>query len=417
MTRLDYGGNTSSDWNNRPRALHNFCEYMNSAYETDAANWQIVTLESQPEAWHDAPILCITGSRAFTMDDDQIAKLRTYVNQGGTIFAIAECGGQPFAKSFKDICTKMFPKYEMTPCTGEHRLALPSGSGPTDAKFSEISNGVRPLVIFTDADLTLAWQTKAKTTMKSSFTRASDVIQYVTAMQFKNRGMGDWPIEAKLPENPKTIKVARVAFNGNCDPEPLAWQRFSRLMAAKYQIKVDVTEPIAIANLKDSKANLAVFYGTNKLELSAEEKTALKEFVDAGGKILFDSAGGSAKFYDSSQKIVDEIWGANNTPVLAPNDPIYKLPNMEIDRVYYRKLTTSRMGKTKDPQLMALKISDKPAVMLSREDITSGLLGIPIFTCDGYESERAIVNDTTKKKEKFESAFQMMRNIVVSAGG
>ncbi|MBI5723041.1 MAG: terpene cyclase/mutase family protein, partial [Planctomycetes bacterium] len=50
INRLEYDG----DWNNRPRALANFCRWSEKAFETES-NWQIITLKSDVNEWHDAP--------------------------------------------------------------------------------------------------------------------------------------------------------------------------------------------------------------------------------------------------------------------------------------------------------------------------------------------------------------------------
>ncbi|MBI5723363.1 MAG: terpene cyclase/mutase family protein, partial [Planctomycetes bacterium] len=57
FNRIEYNG----DWNNRPRALANFCRWAENAYEHEV-NWQIITLKSEVGEWHDAPVVLITGS-------------------------------------------------------------------------------------------------------------------------------------------------------------------------------------------------------------------------------------------------------------------------------------------------------------------------------------------------------------------
>ncbi|MBI5725967.1 MAG: DUF4159 domain-containing protein, partial [Planctomycetes bacterium] len=105
MNRLEYDG----DWNNRPRALANFCRWAEGVYEQEV-NWQIITLKSPVGEWHDAPVVAISGSKAPKFSDEDIIKLRTYVNQGGTLFSMAECSGGPaFGKGMKAAYAKIFP--------------------------------------------------------------------------------------------------------------------------------------------------------------------------------------------------------------------------------------------------------------------------------------------------------------------
>ena len=58
------------------------------------------------------------------------------------------------------------------------------------------------------------------------------------------------------------------------------------------------------------------------------------------------------------------------------------------------------LGRAKDPNLRAVLIDDRPAVLFSREDLTAGLVGYPSYACYGYDPE---------------SAYAIMRNIVLYA--
>ena len=55
MLRLEDGR-----WNNRPRAMANWCRWMSDELE-QSLNWQVVSLDMEPETWLGAPILCIAS--------------------------------------------------------------------------------------------------------------------------------------------------------------------------------------------------------------------------------------------------------------------------------------------------------------------------------------------------------------------
>ncbi|MBI5723043.1 MAG: DUF4159 domain-containing protein [Planctomycetes bacterium] len=395
INRLEYDG----DWNNRPRALANFCRWSEKAIETET-NWQIITLKSDVNEWHDAPILAITGSRAPKFTDEEIVKLRIYVNQGGTILSIAECNGVAFTKGIKDLYQKLFSKYELTLCGKEHPLNNVHYKSITAVRLSEVNNGIRPLAIHTDTDLPLAWQTYSVATGKMSFEAAANVVMYVTDRQFKNRGMNVWPSEPAGPFD-KTVKIARLRYAGNYDAEPLALERFGRLMGKSFKVKVDCpVEPIEIGALKDSGARLAILTGTAAFKLKDDEKAALKDYVEQGGIVLFDSAGGSKHFGDSAKELIGELWGADSLLAMPLTNPIYQLKDMTIEKVKYRRATRARLVGVREPRLMAVLAGDRPKVIFSHEDVIAGLVGFSSYACDGYEPE---------------SAFDLMRNVVLYA--
>ena len=73
-------------------------------------NWQIVNLKVPVEELHDAPILYIAGNQALDFTDDEQAKLRQFVEQGGMILGNADCGSPtPSPNSFRKLGKKLFP--------------------------------------------------------------------------------------------------------------------------------------------------------------------------------------------------------------------------------------------------------------------------------------------------------------------
>ncbi|MBI5723080.1 MAG: DUF4159 domain-containing protein [Planctomycetes bacterium] len=411
FNRLEYDG----DWNNRPRALANFCRWSEKAFETEA-NWQIITLKSDVNEWHDAAVLTITGSKEPKFSAADIEKLRTYVNQGGTLFSITECNGAAFSKGIKEFYQKLFPKYELALCGKDHLINTIVYKTSSGMKIYELSNGIRPLAIHADYDLPLAWQQYQVATGKPSFEAAANVVMYVTDKQFKNRASRIWPAEPKSWPA-KSIKVARLRFPGNYDPEPLAMQRFSRLMAGLHNIKVDfipagpASEPaaasqptgpltgIAPAELTDD-IKLAVMTGTGGFKLDTADKDALKKWINAGGILLLDATG-SRNFTESAKDLATELFGADALLPLPLSSPVYQLKDMTIDKVKYRRATRTRIGGgNKEPRLLAVLKGDRPMVIVSQEDMTGGLVDYASATCDGYEPE---------------SAFNITRNLVMYA--
>ncbi|MBI5724883.1 MAG: DUF4159 domain-containing protein [Planctomycetes bacterium] len=413
LNKLEYDG----DWNNRPRALANFCRWSEKVFETEN-NWQIITLKSEVGEWHDAPVVMLTGSKAPKFSDEEIVKLRTYVHQGGTLFSITECSGAPFTKGIKELYQKLFPKYELTLCGKEHPLNNMLYKSISAVRLSEVRNGIRPLAIHADTDLPLAWQQYQVATGRVNFEAAANMLMYVTDKLLKNRGANLWPEEpAKAPS--KTLKAARIRYAGNYDPEPLAMQRASRMMATLHDLKVNFipavsalaqapqpaaagqpTGPrtgIAPSELTDD-IKLAIMAGTGGFKLETADKDVLKKWMSAGGILLLDATGSKA-FIESAKNLVAELFGDDALLTLPFSSPLYQLEDMTIDKVKYRRITKARIGPgNKEPRLLAVLKGDRPMVIVSQEDITGGLVGYTSATCDGYEPE---------------SAFNVMRNIII----
>ncbi|MBI5725485.1 MAG: DUF4159 domain-containing protein [Planctomycetes bacterium] len=425
LNRLEYDG----DWNNRPRALANFCRWGEAVYESEV-NWQIITLKSVPEEWHDAPVLVISGSKAPKFSEQDISKLRAYVNQGGMLFGITECSGTAaFGKGMRELYQRLFPKYELNVCGPSHILNTIQYKLPPAVRMHELSNGIRPLIIHTDVDLPLAWQRYNVATMKPSFEAAGNVLMYVTDRQLKNRGDRVWPIDPAKPAA-STIKAARIRYAGNYDPEPLALQRLSRLMWKNHDMRLDYESVLSSASVPagsptgspaqgpasapaslspvtgisptDLIADIKIAFltGTGAFSLAQVEKDALKKWVDSGGLLFVDAGGGTKAFADSARDLIVELWGADSLLALPLSSPVYQMKDMTIEKVKYRRAARVRLGGAREPHLQAVLSGDRPKVLFSMEDLTGGLVGYTSYNCDGYECE---------------SAFDVMRNVVLYA--
>jgi len=396
FNKLEHGG----DWNNRPRDMASAALWISTTFEK-AMNWQIVNPDVPVAEWHDAPLLYIAGSRNFAIAAQNEEKLRTFVNQGGTIFSCTECGGAGFKANISAVYAKLFPQYKLAPAPPAHEIyTVYYKPNPARLQFQIMSNGIRPIVIHTDVDLPLIWQARKYATGLDAFQGATNVIKYVadSFLLLRPRGTTHWPADAGAGHT-ATIKIVRLKHSGNFDPEPLAYERLARLMGQRAKVKLEVEGPIAIADLAKTQAKLAVMTGAGKVNLTDDEKATLKAFVMAGGgTIMIDAAGGNRDFAGRMEEMIADLFGNRSLRTLAANAPLYTLPGMAIDKVEYRRQTRLRLNNLKTPNLKAVIENGRAAVIFSAEDITGALVGYPSSTVDGYEPD---------------SAFELMRNIIL----
>jgi hypothetical protein len=386
------------DWCNRPRDLARLTQWFTDKFET-AFNWQVINLKVPVREWHDAPILYIAGCKEAKFSDEDIDKLRTFVNQGGAILSCNE-GNGPFGKSMRDVYKKMFPKYALTEVPPDHDLYNCNYKLAGKPKFLLLTNGIRPLAIHTDDDLSLHWQMGRVALQKWAFEAGFNINKYVTDGEFRSRGVSLWPEDEKI-ETTQTIKLARLRHDGDFDPEPLAYERFAKLLAKNEKIKLEVQGPMPIAELGKSDAKVAAITGTGPLKLTDEDKAALKKWVEGGGTLIIDAAGGSDKFAESVDQLLAGMFTNLDLRTLEATADLYKkVPGKEIARVKYRKQAEAKVG-TKLPRVQAVFLKNRPAIYYSVLDLTAGLVGCPIYGCFGYDPD---------------SAYAIMRNILLLAG-
>ena len=409
FNKLQFNG----DWNNRPRDLATLTRWLSRNYEK-TVNWQIVNLQAAVHDWHDAPILYISGAKNPKFSDADLNKLRQFVHEGGTLFSVTECNGAGFKEGIFDAYGKLFPKYKVTPCKPDHPIYSIYYKLRGQPSFSIISNGVRPLAIHTDDDLSRSWQSNRPATGKEAFEGATNVFMYVTdkGLALRRRGELHWPAGGGGGGD-KRVKVVRVKHSGNYDPEPLALKRFALLMASQANTKVDLAGVVPAAQVQRSGAKLAVLSATGTFTLSPGETSALKKFVAGGGTLLIEAAGGdpggriSNGFIKAAADVAKSMYPETRLRNLSPSSPLLAMGGMAISKVAWRRTTRMRMGGIQDPELKAVLVNGRPAVIVSQHDITGGLIGTRACSVGGY-SAGTLTN--------MGSAFKIMRNITLFAG-
>jgi len=403
FNHLQYAG----DWNNRPRALANLTRWFSQTLESEVA-WQIINLKVPVSEWHDSPILYLSGSKAPKLTDGDLDKLRRYVWQGGTILSIAECGGSPFDGGMRKAYQKIFPNYEIQALPPTHPIYHVYVKITRRYPLFGISNGVRLLAVHVRKDLPRSWQTNRFATGKGDFDLAANLYLFVTDKETpRSRGTSMWPRDQGAATR-RTVRVARLKYAGNHDPEPLAWKRFALRMAKEAGTRLEVSEPMAITDLKPGEYPVAHLTGMAGLALNNEQTQALKAYCAGGGTLIIDAAGGSRKFRKAAEDLLDNLFGVAARKPLAAASPVYNLPEFKIDKVRYRRATRQRLGKSTEPRLQGVTVDDRVVCLYSPEDLTAGLVGYQQYELDGYAPDPKAAED---------SAFRIMRNAVLWAAG
>ncbi|HEY2588985.1 MAG TPA: DUF4159 domain-containing protein [Tepidisphaeraceae bacterium] len=383
-------------WNERPRDAANLGRWTGRQLEHDL-NWQTVNMEVSPDDLHDATILYISGSQQMAYSPAKIKKFRQYVEQGGLILGNADCGKPEFTKSFIRLGTDLFPQYEFRQLPATHTIYTHEQYNANRWKDRPnvlgLSNGVRELMVLVpDADPSRAWQTHTYLSHENLFELGADVFLY--AIDKKNLlSKGKTYIVEANPKikATKRVKIARVIAGPNPDPEPGGWRRLAAIMHNAYKIDLE------IYNAKPGEgsllaARIAHFTGTTGFKLSDPARLELKAFVQNGGTLIIDAAGGNAAFAASAAEELRVLFGSQaaaeiETP-LPKDSPVYNLPGEKIETAGYRIFAKESLPRgTKLPTLRGMTFGKKIRVFYSPLDLSAGLVGEPVDGVFGYDPQ------------------------------
>ncbi len=387
FSKLRYDG----PWDARPRDDANLSNWLGQQFEEEW-NWRVVNVQAPAEEFLEAPVLLITGSKDPKFTAEDVARLRGFVNGGGLILLTADGGSAEFTEAV----TK---KYAPQVAQGRYAMRELAGDNPVLGMWSKVgmssrllgmSNGVRELWIHSPQDLGAAWEGR-RLGQKDAWTIGANVYYYATGKGLAWKRPGAETTVESAAKAVRKIEVARVEYAGNWDPEPEAWVRMTEA-ARGFRTELTVTTR-KIAELDAQQTPVADLTGTAEFTLSKEDVAALRAYLDGGGMLLADAAGGSEAFGKALRELAAELYPDTALTPLPLNHAIYNgaLPDtVRADRAEYTRYTVSLRGPSDVPRLLGV-VDDKgrAVIVFSPDDLTHALLGTNTWGIVGYDGETA----------------------------
>ena len=394
INKLDYStdAKTPVAWNQRPRDVANLVRWTGHVLERDL-NWQVVNLNAPPEELLDAPILYMAGSGAIIVTDAQAAKLRTFVEMGGMIVGNADCNAVPFAASFRKLGQKLFNAYEFRELPADHIVyskPFKASAWKTKPQMQGLTNGARELMLLIhNGDPARLWQTRAVKGREEAWQLPANIFLYASD-QKDLRYKGDTYLVAKdrgIVPNRK-LAVARIEYPGNWDPEPGGWRRLAAILNNRHQLDLQV-DVVQFGMGKLAGYKIAHLTGTARFTFNPAAIDELRQFVAGGGTLVIDAAGGSSDFMDSADAMMKSAFPIAAPKLLAAEHPIYQIDGKPIPIEYRNYAKRTLVGGIKTGRLMGLEINKRLGVIVSREDLSAGLVGQAVDGVLGYSPQTA----------------------------
>ena len=383
-------------WNQRPRDVANITRWIASNIEHDL-NWQVVNLRAPLEELLEAPILYISGSNPLTLSEADLDKLKAYVEAGGMILGNADGAKAAFTESFKKMGEKMFGR-KFAELPAEHVIytneQYPRGKWKVVPNVLTLGNGAREfMLMFPNADFARWWQLRSAN-RPEAFQLPANIFLYAVDkqnLQYKGQSYYVKPNPAIKPA--KSIRVARLQYTGNWNPEPGGWRRLGAIM------NNDQTAQLVVDPVKLGDGKLAGIYrvahltGTEKVKFTEPEKKDLADFVKQGGTLIIDATGGQGEFAASVETELAGIFGDEAAKKLATDLPVdhavYRT-GTPITEWAFRSYVRVKLGTMpKEPRLRAMDVNGRVAVIYSPMDLSVGMVGKEVDGIYGYSPKVA----------------------------
>jgi hypothetical protein len=341
----------------------------------------------------DAPILYLAGSSAINLTDAQAAKLRAFVEMGGVIVGNADCNNAGFSTAFRKLGQKLFNAYEFRELPADHVIyASPfkASTWKTKPQVQGLSNGARELMLLVhNGDPARLWQTRAMKGREEAWELPLNIFLYACDKKdLRYKGDSYWVMEDRKILPTRKLALARIEYAGNWDPEPGGWRRLEAILNNQHDLDLQLDQ-IELGQGKLAGFKIAHLTGTTHFKTNAAGIDELRKFVAAGGTLVIDAAGGQSDFVEDAEKLLTEMFPNNPAKFLPADHPLYQLHGKPIPISYRNYARKTLLGNIKTGRLMGIEINNRLAVILSRGDLSAGLVGQGVDGIMGYSPQTA----------------------------
>jgi len=396
FNKLDYAkgqaGPQAPAWNQRPRDIANLSGWIGRQIEQNL-NWQVVPATAPLDDLIDAPILYISGSKPPEFDDAQKQRLREYVHAGGMIVGNSDCANIAFTNGFKKLANELFPVYEFRELPPEHPMfngAFRRSNWRTKPQVFGLSNNARELmVLIPTADAARQWQSKVVGGKEEMWQLGAAMFMYMSEGKNLNyRGENHLiALDPKVKAS-RTLTLHRLQHTQNWNPEPGGWARIVNVAHNEQRVAVKLAEAKLGAGQLPA-GGLAHLTGTGRTAFAEAQRNEIRKFVESGGLLLIDAAGGDSAFAESMEKELAQIFGGESVKAIPENHPLFMLGEKPVEIRYRPAAQKAMAGGLRAPRLKGVEVNGKFGVIYSREDLSVGIVGHSVDGIIGYDPKTA----------------------------
>ena len=362
------------------------------------------------------------GGRAG-LTDSQKEILKTYLEEGGFVFAEACCGDKEFTESFKALMKELFPDNTFRKMGPEHAIwSMFPGITPKDFPEVEVmERGCRTVCFFSPVPLAGYWE-EAKymptdgrnpaNRGEKAYCLARNIVAYATGMELPKPKLSHQKIVAKGTEAGVTrshFRAAQLQLEGEQAPAPDALKNLMGYLRDNARLEVALNSVI-LSPFDEALSTFKFNYihGRKPLKFTDQEIENLQSNLNTGGLLFVDAACNGFeqwKAFDRSFRDMCTRLYPDQKLVLiqergpdGKEDPLFKIARetgINIRSVKCRRETADGKGPEKEMRtypvlLEGIKIDGRWAVIYSKYDVGCAIEGHKAADCLGHDKDSAL---------------------------
>ena len=418
--RLQHGrDDANSDWQQHPDGLRQLVRQVERDWRRDLT---IQTIDSGTAKFADllqTPVLIISGNRPLAFSDDFIEQLRSYIEQGGTIYFESDSGdgcglAGPFARSVQSLTKRLVDDAVMEKLPPDHpiwfaeRKVAPAAIDK-DFWMYGVQACCRTSIFFSPRSLSCRWELadlvfrretmsdSAKEQIKAAVGIGENMLAYATGRELKDKLESRFVIQGSdLPEGRRGVnQLATLAVDAGGQEARRALRNAAALISARVSVDINAApQPISLDRDALTGVDVLWVHGRTEFQWSRAERDLIGEYLRDGGVILGSAICGEDAFAKSFRREIESILGDSSLKPVPPDHGVMNVPGaFDLSAVTIR--TPSPRGESVSkrvatPQLeMAQTDGEVIGVFFSPLDLSCALESPNSIQCPGYSTEDA----------------------------
>ncbi|MBE3123531.1 MAG: DUF4159 domain-containing protein, partial [Planctomycetes bacterium] len=379
IQRLEWQGG----WRRDPRDLDHLVRFLAKRVGGDYVDWRTVRADASDADLLAAPLLDVSGRGALRMVAASVPRLKTYIEQGGLVLLDAQGGDAVFTQSVRRFMTEQFPESKFEPLGADHPLArIVHRVAPAGIEVMDI--GCRAAVVLAPKGLGDAWAASNPDRADDALRFGENLAAYATGNdplpdRLATAEVMEMPAEAPSPRG--ALRVGQVQHDGDWRPRPYALPVALKELADRYGVAT-CDRPVPVRLTDPALGTLPVLYmtGHHTFHLSAEDRAALKAYLERGGFLWTEACCGREAFTKAVTALVAEMFPDTPLTELPADHDLYRgKVGAKIETVSYSDAVRAETPDLKRPVLLALVRGGRVVMVHSPYGIAAGLDGIRTY--------------------------------------
>jgi len=384
----------AEDWARTPNDVKNLLEWMSAEMNVSFSSNIKPFKDVSPDVTEN-PILFRSGYKPFQLGAKEVAALRAYVLNGGTIIFNALVGNPDFYESAQRAARQILPESPLYRLRPDHPVFHSFYDvGKVTYRERMIKDGVvtdplpwlegadidnRTAIFISRWDFSLGWESNPRDSWGYSDADArklgGNIVSYVTAMRDAGRSAGK---SVELVDSDKAnagkFRVAQIRHNGVWRTRPAA---FPMLLKAFHEatgtpVSFELKE-VALTDPAIYEIPFLYLTGTTDFSLNEDERAALRRFLMNGGVLFAEAGDGRDSFDVAFRQEMQKVLPGHEFVALSGSDDLLNQP-AKIQGMSVRPALAAREGNRAElpTELLGIDLKGTHAVIYCPHDLSAG---------------------------------------------